>query len=78
MKTKIGSDLEFYCRDEGGYIWVSEGDGERKQICAGGGYHGNTLMAHSREDFVKKLRKWRRNNLPVVKGNEIAKDILGK
>lgn len=60
INTRDTGKLEFWVRDEGGYVRLEEGANHGtlgKQICEGGGFMGNTLSA-TPETLGKVVRRW--------------------
>jgi hypothetical protein len=62
IKTRINGDMDFWVRDEGGYVRL-ESDGcpgtLGRQICDGGGFRGSTIMADA-QSLEAKARRWYR------------------
>ena len=62
IKTRTNGDMDFFVPDAGGYVRL-ESAGELgtlgKQICAGGGFMGNTLSA-SEKTLETVARRWYR------------------
>ena len=56
---KLGKTLYFRIASRGGYLWVSVGDSEWMQCCAGGGMMGSTIDC-SPSNFEKGVRNWYR------------------
>ena len=60
INTRDAGKLEFWVRDEGGYVRL-ESDGKTgtlgRQICDGGGFMGSTIMADA-ETLAKVARRW--------------------
>lgn len=60
---KTGEQFDFWMNGDQGYIYL-EAEGRRgtlgRQLCAGGGFMGNTLSANSESSFKKHCRSWYR------------------
>lgn len=60
IKTKNHGDKTFFVPAGGGYVRLEDGRNHGtlgKQICYGGGFHGNTVTA-SEADLPAVARKW--------------------
>ena len=65
IKTRDFGEVNFICRDEGGYVRVYGADigpHDGKQPCEGGGFQGQTLTA-SEKTLEKTARRWWRQFL---------------
>ena len=62
IKTRNNGNMDFWVRDEGGYVRLESDDKPGtlgRQICAGGGFMGSTIMADA-ETLEAKARRWYR------------------
>ncbi|CAB4142370.1 hypothetical protein UFOVP452_7 [uncultured Caudovirales phage] len=60
IRSRDGATFHFTAPVDGGYVWVSINDGNRKQICRGGYTMGETLTAYSAAGLKKTARRWYR------------------
>lgn len=62
IKTRTNGDMEFFVPNGGGYVRL-ESDGRSgtlgRQICYGGGFMGNTIMADEKT-LEAQARRWYR------------------
>lgn len=56
---KLGREFHFTMNEGGGYVWLDRPNGDRKQICKGGGFMGSTIASRP-EDFERDSRRWYR------------------
>jgi hypothetical protein len=74
IKTRTNGDMEFWVRDEGGYVRL-ESDGCTgtlgRQICEGGGFMGATVMADA-QSLEAKARRWYRAYRSAQRAQEFA------
>jgi len=70
IKPRQGEPLTFWAPDNGGYIRL-ESNGRSgtlgHQICAGGGFMGNTLSARDEADLKATVQRWWRQNKRTCK-----------
>lgn len=62
IKTRTNGDMDFFVPDGGGYVRLESGANHGtlgRQICTGGSFGGNTLMAN-KQTLEAVARRWYR------------------
>jgi len=70
IHTRDHGKITFFVRDTGGYVYIGTGT-DGRQICAGGDYVGNTLMA-TVDTLESVARKWHRQHLSLMRKHGIT------
>lgn len=75
INTRDHGPITFFVRDTArgenrGYVYLGTGT-DGRQICAGGDYVGNTLMA-TVDTLESVARKWHRQHLKLMRENGIT------
>ena len=70
IKSRKHGAISFHVKDSGGYVRVKSKKWDYRQMCKGGGFTGNTLMADA-DSLEKVARRWWRKFLK----NEMVLDF---
>lgn len=63
---KLNREFSFFMPPNGGYVRLEDDRNHGtlgRQICVGGGFMGNTIVAYTEESFKRQCREWYRAHI---------------